>query len=280
MPEKLERRLLLKKVNLHTHTAHCRHAAGTPDEYCAAALEHSFEILGFSDHAPFPDNRYARSRMAFAELSEYCREVRKARENFPMLRIPLGLEIEYCADLGRGYYEDLIGEYGLDYLIGSVHFVETADHEIHPFYGGAWASPEVLDAFVRQTVQTMENLPLLYLGHPDAFASIAGRMTPDLKSGFREIVAAAKSLGIPLEVNGNGFRKGLFQTEEGIRYRYPWDEFWEIAAEAGADVVIGCDAHHPDQIDSEYGVCLDYVKKMGLNNRSGAVAEKLLPPRG
>ena len=81
-------------------------------------------------------------------------------------------------------------------------------------------------------------------------------------------------------MNGNGFRKGLFQTEEGIRYRYPWDEFWEIAAEAGADVVIGCDAHHPDQIDSEYGVCLGYVRKMGLNNRSGAVAEKLLPPRG
>lgn len=266
----------MKKINLHTHTSRCRHAAGSPDEYCAAALEQGFSILGFSDHAPFPDNRYRRSRMDFQELGDYCRDIRNARERFPQLRIPLGLEIEYCADLGKGYYEDLIGEFGLDYLIGSVHFVTTPDHEVHTFYGSEWESAEVLDAFVRHTIQTMEHLPLLYLAHPDGFATVAGKMTPELKRGFREIAAAAKALSIPLEINGNGFRKGLFQTEEGMRFRYPWDAFWEIVADTGADVVVGSDAHTPDQIDTEYAACLDYAERFGLNNRMEAVAEKLL----
>ena len=65
----MEKNYSEKKVNLHTHTAHCRHASGLPEDYCAAALEQNFEILGFSDHAPFPDERCHGSTMCVQELN-------------------------------------------------------------------------------------------------------------------------------------------------------------------------------------------------------------------
>ncbi len=44
----------MKKVNYHTHCARCRHAFGTEEDYVEKALEYNLDILGFSDHLPFP----------------------------------------------------------------------------------------------------------------------------------------------------------------------------------------------------------------------------------
>ena len=71
------------RVNLHTHTRRCKHAAGTVADYCAEAEKAGIEILGFSDHSPFPDGEYAASRMDFSELPDYRREIEEARRNFP-----------------------------------------------------------------------------------------------------------------------------------------------------------------------------------------------------
>ena len=38
--------------NYHTHTARCRHATGTEEEYVLAAIDRGLKILGFSDHTP------------------------------------------------------------------------------------------------------------------------------------------------------------------------------------------------------------------------------------
>ena len=178
-----------KRVNLHTHTAHCRHASGLPEDYCTAAMELNFDIIGFSDHAPYPDERYHSSRMFFKELKEYHQEIMAAAKNFPQLKVLSGLEVEYCADLGREYYSDyLLGELGLDYLIGAAHFTKMPDGTIHPFYSESWGKPEVIRAFVRQTIATMEHLPIAFLAHPDGFACMVERMTPELKNDFRETI--------------------------------------------------------------------------------------------
>lgn len=265
-----------KHVNLHTHTARCRHASGQPADYCAAALEQNFDILGFSDHGPYPDDRYHGSRMFFSELKDYRRDIMEAQRQFPQLTVFAGLEIEYCPDMGEAYYNDfLLGELGLDYLIGAAHFVTMPDGTGYPFYSDSWGAPEIIRAFIRQTVETVEKLPIAYMAHPDGFACMIERMTPDWKSGFREIISVAKDRDIPLEINANGFRRGLFSDGNGERYRYPWDAFWELAAEAGAKVVIGSDAHLPSQLSEEYDTCEAFAGKFGLKVCNREVAEKI-----
>ena len=41
------------KYNFHTHTYHCHHASGTPEEYVLRAIEGGVTEMGFSDHFPF-----------------------------------------------------------------------------------------------------------------------------------------------------------------------------------------------------------------------------------
>ena len=59
--------------NFHTHTARCRHASGTEEEYILQAISGGLQALGFSDHSPFrfPGTYYSTKRMYPEELSEY-----------------------------------------------------------------------------------------------------------------------------------------------------------------------------------------------------------------
>ena len=42
-----------KMINMHTHTTRCQHAKGTDREYVEMAIEAGYDVLGFSDHAPY-----------------------------------------------------------------------------------------------------------------------------------------------------------------------------------------------------------------------------------
>ena len=264
------------KVNLHTHTNRCGHASGTPEDYCKAALDAGLRVLGISDHGPFPDNKFKGSRMAYEELPDYCRDICEARKRFPDLKVFSGLEIEYRAEFGIEYYRDyLLGELGLEYLIGSAHYAFMPDGTVHPFYASPWSTTEILMELVRQTIRTMEKLPILYMAHPDCMGHTAGRITPELKSGFRDIVAAAADLNIPLEINANGFRKGIVETEEGKRYLYPLESFWEIVAENGKiRTVIGTDAHSV-KVTADFAASAEFARKFGLKICNDEIAEEL-----
>ena len=58
-------------ANYHTHTPRCGHAIGSEEEYVRCALEAGFQILGFSDHTPypFPQGHYSSFRMKPSALT-------------------------------------------------------------------------------------------------------------------------------------------------------------------------------------------------------------------
>lgn len=121
----------MKKTNYHTHTKRCMHAEGTEADYVKTALDAGLDVLGFSDHGPFPDNRFD-SRMPYADLDEYlaCMDALRPTVPFPILK---GLEIEYCPD-SRDYYSFLLKEKKLDYLLLGQHYYQEDDGSyVHVF---------------------------------------------------------------------------------------------------------------------------------------------------
>ena len=72
------------KVNLHTHTARCYHAAGTDEEYVLAAIEAGYGKLGFAAHTPIPykDDYFPGDKMKIGELEGYIESVRGLKEKY------------------------------------------------------------------------------------------------------------------------------------------------------------------------------------------------------
>jgi histidinol-phosphatase (PHP family) len=75
----------------------------------------------------------------------------------------------------------------------------------------------------------------------------------------RDILEAARDLGVPLEINAFGLRKPRIETPQGIRWRYPWKPFWQLAGECRTPAVVNSDAHRPEDIAGEVNTALDWA---------------------
>ena len=73
------------KANYHTHTARCGHATGTDEQYVEAAIGQRFNVLGFSDHVPWPyasGFTHRHVRMGIEQLDEYVSSMRTLKQRY------------------------------------------------------------------------------------------------------------------------------------------------------------------------------------------------------
>lgn len=87
-------------------------------------------------------------------------------------------------------------------------------------------------------------------------------LTPAGEEAADMICQAALEAGIPLEYNLLGVRSQL----EGERRGYPSQAFWERVKRHGNTVILGVDAHSPDQLRDPRPrtLALEQTRALGL----------------
>lgn len=260
-----------ERVNLHTHTLRCGHASGCIEEYCREARKQGLAILGFSDHAPFPDGRYAASRMDFSELPLYLADIGRMREEFPALTVLAGAEVDYMPSVGKAFYEDVYSpEKGFDYLIAGPHFTEPSLDSVGEL------SPQQARKYAEATIYAMESGLFSYIAHPDMFTSRCFRWTPEFAAVAKDMAEASKALGVPFEINAYGLRKPWIDTADGHRPQYPFRPFWEVMAEHDVRTVVGADAHRPEDVWGNTDDAIAFAAEFGLAVENREVAEDII----
>lgn len=223
--------------NYHTHTARCRHATGTEEEYVLHAIDGGLKVLGFSDHTPFlfPDGYYTHIRMYPEELESYVATVLALKEKYAdKIDIHLGLEVEYYPDRMADLLK-LITPYDIEYFILGQHWCGNEQNEI--YNGRPTEDHAHLERYCSQCIEAMETGLFTYLAHPDLLHFVGD---PSFyRQQAERLCRGAIDCDIPLEINLSGIL-----TER----HYPREDFWEIAGKTGCKVVIGSDAHAPENI--------------------------------
>ena len=117
-------------VDLHNHTVLCNHAEGTIDEYIEKAIANKTKYFGFSEHAPMDfDEHY---RCSFNDMQKYQDSVLQAKEKYAdKIDILLGYEVDYLP----GHIDSRVLNAKVDYLIGSVHFLDKWGFDNPEFIG-------------------------------------------------------------------------------------------------------------------------------------------------
>ncbi len=260
--------------NFHTHTWRCKHATGTVRDYVEAAVKSSrankdkektgntqnLPLLGISDHTPLPDNRWPHVRMDISELDAYIAEFNEAESDDLILLKSLECEWD---PVYRNFYEDeLLGERGFDYLIGSVHWFRNR---------GEWAYLSEIETaghlfeYAEIMVATMETGLFSFIAHPDGFGAGYKKWDKNAEACSRDILSAAEQLNIPLEINGYGFRKDSMSTPDGLRNVYPWDKFWEFAGNYNIKAVCNSDAHQPEDVHASIEECREIAETYSID---------------
>ena len=248
----------------HTHTIRCGHAFGTDEEYVIEAINQGFEFIGFSDHGIFltiKEEDGGRNNDAFEDYNASIRALKKKYAG--TAEIFLGGEYEYSKELDW-YYKELKEKYGYEYLICGQHgYIENNRQE---YYFHKMDDMEMVERYKNDVCDAIKSGHFAYIAHPDLFFNRITAITPKILGFCREIVQTAIKYDTPFEIKLGGVRWNNIVAEKNNGFPYPNKEFFKIVGELGAKVVIGVDAHTPnDFVDSAFDMAMSFVKEFNLN---------------
>ncbi len=234
------------KNNYHTHMYLCRHAVGDVEDYVLEAIKLGFKSLGMSDHAPFAELEDRSIRMHPSDLKTYLAQCNACIKKYATkIKIYKGLEIEYFSSHIKTY-ETLLTQ--VDYLALGQHYIvdESAPNNLRSTY--TLQTKEHIITYVDTLIEAMRSKYFRFVCHPDLMLYNVKKFDEFISEQSRRIIEVAIECNMPLEINANGIRKGLRETEDGPRYLYPRLEFWKLVKQIGAKVIISSDAHQPSNL--------------------------------
>ncbi len=225
-------------VDLHNHTPLCNHAQGSVEEYIKVAIQNGTQFFGFSDHAPMDfDPQY---RMKFEEMQTYEREVLEAKEKYKeAITILLGYEVDYLP----GHMDKKVLDADVDYLIGSVHFLEGWGFD-NPEFIGQWKEQNIDEIWQKyfDTIEAMAEAKLFdIVGHFDLIKVFKFMPTKSITKMAENALKAIKKANMVLELNVAGYRKDVQEA-------YPSQEILEMAFALEIPITFASDAHTPEQV--------------------------------
>ena len=234
--------------NFHTHTEFCD-GKSCAEEMTERAVELGFSELGFSSHSPLDGEDWCLTPENFAK---YADTVLSLKERYcEKTKIFLGIEQDFMSEKINLPFE---------YIIGSVHSVETHDGErfvdisldgvletIDKYFGGdAYTYAE---AYYDRVGYVVAKTGCDIIGHFDLVTKYIEKVPYLSEDHPRYIAAQDKALDKLLSTNA------VFEVNTGAIARghrttpYPNARVLQRLREAGKAVVVNSDCHHKDKLD-------------------------------
>ena len=242
------------RIDLHNHTTLCNHATGTINEYIQRAIELEVDIYGFSEHAPMYFDPYY--RLSFENMKQYEQEILTYKEKYKDdIQILLGYEVDYL----KGYIDDrVVNNRDVDYLIGSVHFLDKWGFD-NPEFIGEYKNRDIDDIWQEyfDTIEAMAKTGYFNIvGHLDLIKVFKYLPKKDTRLIAQKALKAIKEANMVIELNGAGLRKP-------IKELYPSKELLEMAYEFNIPITFSSDAHSIEQIGFGYEKAITLAKSIG-----------------
>ena len=259
----------------HSHSSFCRHATGNLEQYVKAAINKKLSVIGLSSHFPYDvldgieNMPYHEYSMPKDELDSFVLNAINLREKYKsQISVKIGFELDFVekqVDKHHEYLERYSDQ--IDYIIGSIHNLETPfglfafdDFRFLKYYDKFENTDEIYMNYFK-TMQAMissERFHFTTIGHfdlPKKFKILPNNKELIMKEGIKAL-EMAKERGVVIEINTSGLRKP-------IKEQYPSKEFIKEMFNLGIDVVLGSDAHHPNEIAYEFELITTLLKRIG-----------------
>jgi histidinol-phosphatase (PHP family) len=261
------------RSSYHTHS-NFSDGKAPPEEYIIKAIERGFSSLGFSEHGPTKYEKHWEIKKDRVE--EYRSEILRLKNKYiGKIEIYCGMELDYFP----GIEDDAFSKYGLDYVIGSIHYFPGPDGEIYgvdckfeefkktiyDFFKGDVKSMvkefySRLGSMVRQFKPEMiGHFDLIKINNPDE--SIFSEKESWYKDAVMEVLETMSEHGTMFDLNTGGITRGYLKE--------PYPSAWILreGAKKKIPVVLNSDAHIPENIDGNFEPVTKILKQSGYRSK-------------
>jgi len=273
--------------NYHSHCTFCD-GRSSMEEFVKFAIAKGVKKYGFSSHAPLPFNTFW--NMKIDDFAEYQAEFKRLKEKYsPEIELYIGLELDYI----NNFFEighDLYSTDHLDYLIGSVHYMDRlpngefycVDGNFDDFNAGLQL---LFDGNIRLAVERYFEISSLMVekggfdivGHFDKISLNASNCTGfDItdswyKNLVGEVLQKIKAKELILEINTKSLAgKGM---------TYPDFQFFPLINELQIPIHVNSDCHYPTNVIDGFEPTYKALKEVGFKTMHQLVNGSWQPVR-
>ena len=194
-------------VSYHVHSTNSD-GSNTIPELVEAAVDLGLDEIGVSDHFVYPvPGRPVDWSMAPDKLDSYFNQLEQAREIAGgRIRLRFGLECDYEPQTA-GALASVLKEYTLDYVIGSMHFLDEFPIDSRAEDWEKLAQPErdeMVRAYWDRIVGLAKSRVFDIVGHIDLCKKFGYQPTIDLSREIEAAVDAIARSGMAIEINTSG----------------------------------------------------------------------------
>ncbi len=258
----------------HTHNSLCHHAEGKLEDYVKRAIQYNLNSIGFSDHFPYEflkniDNiPYKEYSMTLGEIEGYLSMAESLREKYKnQIKIKIGFELDFLIDQEKAL-NDYLNKYmsRLDYLLGSQHIQEGQkgtwcldDERFMENYKAFGTDFVYLEYYQKmQKMLTSKEFHFDIVSHfdlPKKFNKIPTDKEL-VENEVNKTLELVKKGNFAVEVNTGGLRKD-------IKEQYPSEAIIKKMYELDVPILLGSDAHDPNEVGYEFKNIIKKLKNIG-----------------
>ncbi len=242
-------------VDLHNHTTLCNHAYGEMSEYVEQAIKNGTKYFGFSDHAPMDFN--PEYRMQFSQMKKYEQDIKDLRQIYKDdINILLAYEVDYL----EGHMDSKVLNAKVDYLIGSVHFIDKWGFD-NPEFIGDYKNRDIDKIWQEyfDTVEAMAKSSLFdIVGHLDLIKVFNFLPKKDVRLIAKDALKAIKKADMVIELNMSGLRKPTGEI-------YPSSNLLQEIKALDIPITLSSDAHKPEEVGKYKTDTLAFAKNHGYD---------------
>lgn len=243
--------------NFHSHTQFCD-GRDCMENFVKAAIETGITHYGFSPHSPIP--LQSPCNMQLSDVRPYLDEVIRLRDVYGnRIHLYAAMEVDYLGPQwgpATPYFATL----GLDYKIGSVHFIPNQQGEYVDIDGHFESFKNkmqqyfnndikyVVDTFYAQSRAMIEAGGFDILGHFDKIGHNASHFSPGIEQEkwyeqhVHDLIDLIASKDIIAELNTKAW--------EQHHRMFPNTRYLSLIKSKGIPMIVNSDAHYPALISA------------------------------
>jgi histidinol-phosphatase (PHP family) len=170
----------------------------------------------------------------------------------------LGIEADYFSPGEEQATKELLTQYPFDYVYGSVHFIDAwaFDDPRNMHRWQEFGVDAVYERYFEQLQHASQSGLFDIIAHTDLTKKFEQRPTKDMTTLIENTIRSYKESGVTVEINTAGLRKPVQEI-------YPALHIIQLLKDYDIPIVLGSDAHAPEEIGQDFALAQKVVKECG-----------------